>query len=35
VIAKLDNCNNNESGHGWSEQEIHEILLLPRKWACN
>jgi hypothetical protein len=24
VIAKLDNCNDNNCRHGWSEQEIHK-----------
>jgi len=31
VIAKLDNCNDNECRHGWSEQEIHKASF-PEKW---
>jgi hypothetical protein len=34
VIAKLDNCNDNERRHGWSEQEIH-TTSFPENWADN
>jgi hypothetical protein len=30
MIAKLDNCNNNESRHRWSKQKIHRSSF-PRK----
>jgi hypothetical protein len=29
VIAKLDNCNDNECRHGWSEQEIPKARKIP------
>jgi hypothetical protein len=34
VVAKLDNRNDNQCRHGWSEQEIHNPPS-PQKWEYN
>jgi hypothetical protein len=34
VVAELNNADNNECRHSWSEQEIHGASF-PRVWICN